>query len=216
MKIGVHLPVIDFGQTDHSLHGFREYTRVAKTLGYEYLAVNDHLVFGKPWMDGITILSSVLSESGDMKLATTVAVPVLRGPIATAKILAAIDILSDGRLTVGVGPGSSSRDYALLGIPFEERWKRLDESIEVLRSIWRKSSPPYQGHYYSTANEELEPYPVKNGGPDIWVGSWGSAAGMRRVVRLGDGWLASAYNTDPVKFADGLTAQSTVTFATFE
>ena len=69
-----------------------------------------------------------------MTLATTVAVPVLRGPAATAKILAALDLLSGGRLLVGLPPGSSARDYELAGVPFEERWKRLDDAVLALRA----------------------------------------------------------------------------------
>ena len=156
-------------------------------LGYEYLTANDHLVFGRPWLDGPTGLSVVLEESGDMKLAITVVVPELRGPVATAKILGAIDILSGGRLTVAVGPGSSPRNYALIGIPFEERWKRLDESIQTMRAVWDESSAGFEGEFHTTAGESLTPYPTQTGGPDIWIGSWGSKAGMRRVVRLGDG-----------------------------
>ena len=66
-----------------------------------------------------------------MKLATTLTIPVLRGPAATAKWLAAIDLLSEGRLMVGVGPGSSARDYELVGMNFEERWHRLDEAVSA-------------------------------------------------------------------------------------
>ncbi len=69
-----------------------------------------------------------------MVLATTVASPVVRVPVALAKSLAAIDLLSSGRLVVGVGPGSSARDYAAVGVPFEERWKRLDEAVQALRA----------------------------------------------------------------------------------
>ena len=70
-----------------------------------------------------------------MTLATTVSLPVIRGPAQLAKTLAAIDILSDGRLVVGVGPGSSARDYAAAGISFDERWPRFDEAIPMLRAL---------------------------------------------------------------------------------
>jgi alkanesulfonate monooxygenase SsuD/methylene tetrahydromethanopterin reductase-like flavin-dependent oxidoreductase (luciferase family) len=137
-----------------------------------------------------------------MAVATTVALPVVRGPVALAKSLAAIDLLSGGRLVVGVGPGSSARDYGVVGIPFEERWRRLDEAVQTLRALWLEEGPPFRGEFYSTEGVTLEPYPAQRpGGPPIWIGSWGSEAGLRRVVRLGDGWLASAYNTTPQVFA---------------
>jgi len=101
------------------------------------------------------------------------------------------------------GPGSSPRDYEAVGIDFEERWKRLDEAIRALRALWQGGSEPFVGRFYSTEGIDLEPLPVQNLGPPIWVGSWGSEAGMRRPARLGDGWLASAHNTTPGGFAEG-------------
>jgi len=121
-----------------------------------------------------------------------------------AKLLAALDIVSDGRLVAGVGPGSSQRDYAAVGIPFEERWGRFDESIRALRSLVRGDADAFIGRHYSTDGLTLEPHPITPGGPPIWVASWGSAAGMRRVARLGDGWLASGYNTTPATYRNSL------------
>jgi alkanesulfonate monooxygenase SsuD/methylene tetrahydromethanopterin reductase-like flavin-dependent oxidoreductase (luciferase family) len=147
-----------------------------------------------------------------MTLATTVAVPVLRGPAATAKILAAIDLLSGGRLVVGLGPGSSARDYELVGVRFEERWKRLDEAVQALRAYWRADDVAFEGEFYSTAGFTLTPTPAQRPGPPIWIGSWGSPAGLRRVARLADGWLASGYNTTPELFAQAwLDVQAEVT-----
>lgn len=118
MEFGVHLPLISFVGEQRSLDDLLAFTAAARDLGYTHLCANDHLVFSRPWLDGPTALSAVLAHSGQMTLATTVAVPVLRGPAATAKILAAIDLLSGGRLLVGLGPGSSARDYELVGLPF--------------------------------------------------------------------------------------------------
>jgi alkanesulfonate monooxygenase SsuD/methylene tetrahydromethanopterin reductase-like flavin-dependent oxidoreductase (luciferase family) len=200
MQFGAHLPLISFTGEQRSLDDLLAFTDAARELGYSHLCTNDHLVFERPWLDGPTALAAVLARSGDMTLATTVVVPALRGPAATAKLLAALDLLSDGRVLVAAGPGSSARDYALAGIPFEERWKRLDECIEVLRACWRAEGPGFDGEFYSTNGEVLTPHPAQQGGPPIWVGSWGSAAGLRRVARHADGWLASGYNTTPERF----------------
>jgi alkanesulfonate monooxygenase SsuD/methylene tetrahydromethanopterin reductase-like flavin-dependent oxidoreductase (luciferase family) len=118
--------------------------------------------------------------------------------------LGAIDRLSGGRLIACVGPGSSARDYAAVGIPFEERWKRLEEAIQALRALWDQEGAAFKGHFYNTEGIVLEPFPVQPSGPPIWVGSWGSTAGLQRVARLGDGWLASGYNTTPALFAKNL------------
>ena len=201
MDYGVHLPLIALNGQHWSLRGLLEYTENAERLGFRALSANDHLLFPRPWLDGPTALAAVLARSGQMALATTVALPVVRGPIALAKSLAAIDLLSGGRLVVGVGPGSSARDYAAVGVPFEERWKRLDEAVRALRTLWRGDGPPFKGTFYSTEGIALEPHPAQRPGPPLWIGSWGSEAGLRRTARLGDGWLASAYNTTPEAFA---------------
>ncbi|HEX6712205.1 MAG TPA: LLM class flavin-dependent oxidoreductase [Thermoleophilaceae bacterium] len=200
MELGAHLPLIGFDGHSPTLADLRAYARAADGAGFRFLCANDHLLFQRPWLDGPTALAAVLPESGEMTLATTIALPVIRGPVATAKTLAAIDLLSGGRLVAGVGPGSSPKDYAAVGIPFEERWGRFDEAIQVLRALLR--SGDFSGGYYSTDGIQLEPRPATPGGPPIWVASWGSDAGLRRVERLGDGWLASGYNITPELFRE--------------
>ena len=183
MEYGAHLPLIAFGNAAWTLADICGYTARAAALEYRFLCANDHLFFGRPWLDGPTALAATLERSADMTIATTVALPVIRGPVQTAKMLAALDRLSGGRLIAGVGPGSSQRDYAAVGVAFEERWKRFDEAVRAMRSA---------------LDEEAEP-----GRPPVWIASWGSAAGLRRVTRLGDGWLASGYNTTPQAFGEG-------------
>ena len=201
MQYGAHLPLIDFVGASPSLADLTAYTGVAQRLGYTHLCANDHLLFPRPWLDGPTALAASLGAAGEMTLATTVALPVVRGPFATAKQLTTLDRLSGGRLIVGVGPGSSPRDYAAVGLPFDERWRRFDEAIRVLRAVWRGDTLRAGAEFYHTEGIMLEPLPLQRPSPPIWIGSWGSPAGLRRVARLGDGWLASAYNTTPTLFA---------------
>jgi alkanesulfonate monooxygenase SsuD/methylene tetrahydromethanopterin reductase-like flavin-dependent oxidoreductase (luciferase family) len=201
MKFGAHLPLMDFGGHPYTLTHLAGYARRAAALGFDTLAANDHLVFASPWLDGPTALASVIGDSGSMTLATTVSLPVVRGPVQLAKAMAALDLLSSGRTVVAVGPGSSPRDYEIAGIDFDERWKRLDEAVPAMRALWRADNEPFVGRFYSTEGIELHPLPAQIGGPPIWIGSWGSAAGLRRTARLADGWLASAYNTTPSDFA---------------
>lgn len=200
MEFGAHLPLMDFGGHPYALEHLVAYTETAAQLGFTALSVNDHMVFSVPWLDGPVALAAMLEHSAQMTLATTVALPVVRGPIATAKTLAAIDRLSGGRLLVAVGPGSSADDYAAVGLDFSERWQRFDEAVAVLRALWGGAGAPFVGRFYSTEGLALEPRPAQPLGPPIWVGSWGSPAGLRRVARLADGWLASAYNTTPELF----------------
>jgi alkanesulfonate monooxygenase SsuD/methylene tetrahydromethanopterin reductase-like flavin-dependent oxidoreductase (luciferase family) len=188
LELGIHLPLMEFGDEGLSLGRLTAAADAARECGLAAVSANDHFVFGSPWLDGPTALAAVVERSGSMDLATTVALVSLRGPVQLAKTLAALDVLSGGRVTAGVGPGSSARDYELTGVPFDERWRRFEDSVEELRRLLSPESP-------------LAPAPARPGGVPIWLASWGSRAGMRRVARLGDGWFASAYNTTPESFA---------------
>jgi len=106
--------------------------------------------------------------AGNMAVGTSVILAVVRGPVPMAKALAAIDILSNGRLFVGIGPGSSARDYEIVALNYEERWKRFDETIQVLRSLWSGDSVGFTGRFYSTAEIDLEPKPLQKPTPPIW------------------------------------------------
>jgi alkanesulfonate monooxygenase SsuD/methylene tetrahydromethanopterin reductase-like flavin-dependent oxidoreductase (luciferase family) len=196
MEYGAHLPVIDFDGRGWQQGSLTAYAQSARRLGYQWLTANDHLVFQRPWLDAVVALASVLEASGELGLATSVALPVVRGAAAVAKAAAALDVLSGGRFALGVGPGSSARDYQLAGIAFEERWPRFEASLRALRSHLHASDD--QTHDGAPV---LRPRPVRLGGVPVWVASWGSAAGLRRVARYGDGWLASAYNADPGQIA---------------
>ncbi len=202
MEYGAHLPVIDMVGRPFSLDLLLQYASAAEELGFQTLCVNDHLVFTRPWLDAPTTMAAVLPRTKRITLATTVVLPIVRGLIPIAKAMAAIDLLSNGRLRVGIGPGSSALDYSVAGIPYEERWKRLDEAVQALRSLWEGNKTPFRGRFYSTEEVELLPLPYQGDVPPIWIGSWGSDAGLRRVAHLGDGWLASAYNTTPKAFED--------------
>jgi alkanesulfonate monooxygenase SsuD/methylene tetrahydromethanopterin reductase-like flavin-dependent oxidoreductase (luciferase family) len=204
MEFGVHLPILALPEQSFSLARLADCARVAERLGCTTLCANDHLTFSRPWLDSLTALAAALPSTNQIALMTTVALPVVRGPAQLAKALAALDLLSGGRVVAGVGPGSSPQDYALVGIPFEGRWKRLDEAIPLLRSLLSGRGLPFEGRYYSAGLPALEPFSARESGLPIWVGSWGSDAGLRRVARLGDGWLASAYHVTPETFADAL------------
>jgi alkanesulfonate monooxygenase SsuD/methylene tetrahydromethanopterin reductase-like flavin-dependent oxidoreductase (luciferase family) len=197
VELGVHLPLMKFGEEPLTFERLQRAVDTARECGFAAISANDHLVFQTPWLDGPAALASMVERSGTMDLATTVSLPVLRGPVALAKALVAIDILSEGRLIAGVGPGSSERDYRVAGIPFEERWKRFDEALALLRPLLKGEALP---------DLELAPAPWRAAGVPLWIGSWGSAAGLARVARAADGWLASAYNTTPERFAAARSA----------
>ena len=200
MELALHLPLMEFGDEGQSLARLTNAADAARESGFAAISANDHFLFQTPWLDGPTALAAVIERSGTMDLATTIALGSLRGPVPMAKTYAALDILSGGRVIAGIGPGSSERDYKAVGVSFEDRWKRFDEALAILRSLLRGDPPPQNPRYFALPDSELAPAPRRPGGVPIWIGSWGSEAGLRRVARLGDGWLASAYNTTPDGF----------------
>ena len=201
----------------HSREQLLSIARKAESLGYDSLSVNDHIVFKTGWFDSLTALSAVASVTTKIKLGTSVLNIVVRNPVICAKSLSAIDILSCGRLfAAGVGPGSHKGDYDVCGIPYEQRWSRFNEALEILHLVWNNkdrkndntdfptpTSIDYNGKYYHLEKISIDPKPFQKPHPPIFIGTWGSSdAGLRRVAKYGDGWMASAYNITPDKFKE--------------
>src|SRR5918993_5526394 len=206
-------------ERSHSREQILSYATKAESLGYDSLSVNDHIIFRTSWLDSLSTLAAVAAITDRIKLGTSLLNIVVRNPVICAKSLSAIDILSSGRLfAAGVGPGSHKGDYDVCGIPFEERWSRFNEALEILNKLWNNSDrenssrnvkpPPskpidYNGKYYQLEKISLEPKPFQKPHPPIFIGTWGSSeAGLRRAAKYGDGWMASAYNITPDKFKE--------------
>ena len=202
MDLGVHLPLMPFGEEPLSFVRLGKAVDAARECGFAAVSANDHFIFQTAWLDGLTALASVIERSGQLTLATTLSLAVLRGPVPLAKALAAIDILSEGRLVAAVGPGSSKRDYDALGVCFEERWKRFDEALATLRALLKGEPFPEDARYYRMPSDTRARAgsPAARWGPAV---GWklGLGGGLARVARAGDGWLASAYNTAPERFS---------------
>jgi alkanesulfonate monooxygenase SsuD/methylene tetrahydromethanopterin reductase-like flavin-dependent oxidoreductase (luciferase family) len=194
VRWGVHLPLVDFGDGPASVAGLQDYVRVARALGYDTIAANDHLVWRRPWLDGLTALAAVAGAATGLTLATTVALPVVRHPVVLAKALATLGVLHDGPLVAGVGPGSSRADYDAVGVPFAERWARFDADTAVLRALLHGAG--------LGPGDDARFAPLPDRPPQIWVGSWGSPARLRAMAATADGWLASGYNTTPQRYAE--------------
>jgi len=182
--------------------------RKAEELGYDSLSVNDHIVFRTDWLDAISSLSAIAAVTNKIKIGTSILNVVVRNPVICAKALSSIDIISEGRLFAGLGPGSSKGDYDACGVPFEDRWKRFSEALEVIHALWNEKDEPdsqsldYEGKYYKLKGASIQPKPYQKPHPPIMIASWGSEQGLRRVAKYGDGWMASAYNITPAKFRE--------------
>ena len=197
MDVGAHLPLADFGDGTPTVDGLRDYVRTARDLGYAAVSANDHLVWRRPWLDGPTALAAVAGDAGEMALATSIALPVVRHPVVVAKTLSSLAALTGSRVIGGLGPGSSQGDYDAVGVPFAERWARFDESMSVVRTLVRGEATT-GGTFYGPAGPLA---PVREPPPEVWFGSWGSDRRLASMAAVADGWFASAYNATPTEFA---------------
>jgi alkanesulfonate monooxygenase SsuD/methylene tetrahydromethanopterin reductase-like flavin-dependent oxidoreductase (luciferase family) len=209
VAFGIHLPVIAFaGEETISREQLISYAQKAEELGYDSLSVNDHIIYRTGWLDAICSLSAIAATTRRIKIGTSILNIVIRNPVVCAKALSAMDILSSGRLFVGLGEGSSKGDYEACGIPFEDRWKRFSEALEVIHALWNdddKTESPlvdYEGNYYKLKGLSIYPKPIQKPHPPIMIASWGSEQGLRRVAKYGDGWMASALHITPNKFRE--------------
>lgn len=209
ISFGIHLPVMGFARGEPiSRAQIISFAQKAEELGYDSLSVNDHIVFRTGWIDAISTLSAIAAVTNRIKIGTSILNVVVRNPVICAKALSSIDIISEGRLFAGLGPGSSKGDYDACGVPFEDRWKRFSEALEIIHALWNEKGEPglqsfdYDGKYYRLKGASIQPRPYQKPHPPIMIASWGSEQGLRRVAKYGDGWMASAYNITPDKFRE--------------
>jgi len=199
VRLGVHLPLADLGDGMPTAKDLGNYVTAAGDLGFATVAANDHLIWRHPWLDGPTTLASVIGAAGDMALATSITLPVIRHPVVVAKALTTLAALASGPVIGGLGPGSSRADYAAVGIPFNERWARFDEAFRVVRALVRGEGPVEAGRFYPVESP-LAPLPEP--APATWIGSWGSERRLEAMAPVADGWFASGYNTTPTRYAE--------------
>lgn len=158
--------------------------------GLHSLWVGDHIAFHIPVVESLSLLSFVAAATERIELATGVLLLPLRHPTLTAKITATLDMLSGGRLLLGVGVGGEfPPEFAAVGAPIEERGPRTDEAIEIIRRHWTEQKVEHHGRFHDFGPVKIEPKPVRPGGPPIIVGGR-KAASMRRAGRLGDGYIS--------------------------
>jgi probable F420-dependent oxidoreductase len=175
----------------------------AEELGYDAIWVSEHIVFHVPTFDAITTMAALAARTSRLRIGSAILLLPLRPPAAVAKAVSTLDIISGGRVTLGVGVGGEyAQEFEVCGVPRHERGGRTDEAIEVLRRLWTQDSASYEGKYFRFSNVSMRPKPVQSGGPPIIVGGRSDAA-MRRAARLGDGYMP--YLLTPRQYAEALT-----------
>jgi len=131
----------------------------------------------------------VAAATERIKLGTSILVITMRNPVLTAKQLATLDVLSEGRLILGAGAGWLREEFEALNAPFANHGPRMAEYLEVIRRCWTEDDPSFEGRYYKLGNVGVYPKPVQKPHPPVWVGGFAEGA-LRRAARYGDGWHA--------------------------
>ncbi len=199
MKIGVVFPHVEFG-TDPA--AVRDYAQTVEALGFSHVAADDHVIGPNPnrpggwtgWVTNTTAFYEPLVLFGFMaavtrRLAFSTWVLLLpqRQTVLVAKQAATLDILSGGRLRLGLGLGWNEFEYAAMGADMHTRGQRVEEQVRLLRQLWTQESVDYHGRWHNVRNAGSSPLPVQRPIP-LWFGGQSEAA-IRRVARLGDGWM---------------------------
>jgi probable F420-dependent oxidoreductase len=163
--------------------------RLAERLGFDGVWSGDHIIMHSPIMDVMTVLASFAAITERVTLGTAVYLMPLRHPVATAKQVTSLDLLSGGRFIFGVGVGGEiQREFDAVEVPVHERGRRTDEGLDILTRVLSQDDVTYEGTYYRIHNVTLAPRPHQRPYPPIWVGGRSDAA-LRRTARFGNCWL---------------------------
>ncbi|MBI4277404.1 MAG: TIGR03619 family F420-dependent LLM class oxidoreductase [Armatimonadetes bacterium] len=173
----------------------RDVARHAEELGFDSLWVTDHVAmpekyvprFGEVIYEPLTALAYAAAVTSRIKLGSSVIILPYRNPVVTAKVLATIDVLSEGRLIVGGAAGWCEEEFAALGVSHKERGDLSDEYLALFKTLWTEHRPSFNGRYIKFPPLVFEPKPVQKPHPPLWVGG-NSRRGLRRAARFGNVW----------------------------
>ncbi|MBI1737199.1 MAG: LLM class F420-dependent oxidoreductase [Candidatus Rokubacteria bacterium] len=205
MKLTIEFPSVSYREGPGAVLRF---ARAVEEIGYDHLDMFDHVVMGfpidgratgpypatMPILEAMMTLSYVAAVTSRITLGTEVLVLPQRQPTLVAKQVSTLDVLSGGRVRLGVGVGWQEAEYDALGESFRTRGARMDEAIRLLRAFFRDERVDFAGAHYRVTAMAMEPKPPQRARLPIWVGGHTEAA-FRRVGQLGDGWLGGG-NTD--------------------
>jgi len=179
--------------------GILSYAERAEALGFESLWAWDHVLLGVkpafPILDAVSILTAITTRTRRIKLGTGVLVLPLRNPVVAAKVLASLDQISKGRLILGVAAGWYAREFDAVGVPFKRRGRIFEQYLELLLRLWTEESVTAQMDSLNLREVVLLPKPYQKPRPSVLIGGYVDAV-LRRVARLGDGWLTYFYTPE--------------------
>jgi probable F420-dependent oxidoreductase len=213
----------------------RTLAQQAEALGFDSVWVGDHIILPRhvqsvypyapdgvspfdpdePYCEPLSALHFLAGCTQRVRLGTDVLVLPYRHPVLTAKILATLDVLSGGRVILGIGAGWMREEFEALGLgTYAERGAVTNEYIRLFKELWTKDEPLFQGRYYQVAGVGFHPKPVQRPHPPIWIGGHTGPA-LRRAATLGDGWIPIGQRPPavlaPAELADKIARLRTLT-----
>jgi probable F420-dependent oxidoreductase len=209
MKIGVIFPQIEFPPDPLAT---RDYAQAVEDLGYNHIHAYDHILganperpggwvgpytFIHPFFEPFILFSYLAGLTSKIEFASGIIILPQRQTALVAKQAATLDVLSHGRLRLGVGNGWNEVEYIALGENFHNRGKRMEEQIELLRQLWTQPLVNYKGRWHNIPDAGINPLPIQQPIP-IWFGGTDDHV-LKRMVRLGDGWMLNTRNIEQVR-----------------
>jgi probable F420-dependent oxidoreductase len=206
-RFGLRLPSFARGTGTATLADMGRYLRRAEALGFEAAVTIDHLLTTPPaytctWLEPVSLLSALAGVTERIRLGTLVLVLPLRNPVAFAKEWATLDLLSGGRSICGLGVGWAEGEFEAVGVPRRERGRRTDEGLEILQALWAGGPVTYRGRHYQLRDVTVEPRPLQQPHPPIWLGGGSQpferiyghptpdvTPVLRRVARYAQAWV---------------------------
>ena len=210
------LQPLNFAAEDPGVGGWRPLLaqgRGADEAGIDRLVVSDHVilgenleVYGDPraggtkggvqptgpdghWLDPLTVISMWAALTSHTRFMTGILIAPLRRPATLAKQLATIDVLSEGRLDIGVGVGWQREEYEANGVEYAGRGQLLDETLEIMQTLWREPAAAYESERVRFERIHLNPKPLRPGGVPLWISGTLNKSVLRRIARFGSGWI---------------------------
>ena len=207
MKIGYSL---SNNQGMEDIQGVIDLAVRCEDLGFDSVWASEHVfnvsyvydrIGDKPYYEPLTVLTYVAAKTSTIGLGTSVLVLPYHNPIRLAKVAATLDVLSGGRMMLGVGVGVIEQELEAMGSPFAERGAITDETIAIMKELWTNEDPSYQGKYHSFSGMKFTPKPVQKPHIPIIIGGTSKAA-IRRAARSGAAWHPTALS--PEVLAQGM------------
>ena len=169
----------------------------AEELGFDHIWLGDSVtVLDKARGDCLTTMAALAARTSKIRLGIVPMLPALRNPVLLAHALATVDVISNGRIILGVSVGPVrdyiQRQFAACGVPPQEKAGRLSETIEIMRRLWSDTKIDYEGRYFKLHDVGILPHPAQQPGIPIWIVADRNDTGFKRVARLGDGWVTLA------------------------